>query len=90
MTEVNTALADGHFRKDGQMIPTLQFPRTLVHEMMENTIGVDTVDYGSPMRSTCTPDIVPFKLLKVKIMKEATTKRQKKSNRNIKNREPMD
>ena len=51
-TEVNTALPDGHFRKGGKLIPSLQFPRKLAHEMMKNTIGMDTVDYGRPRRST--------------------------------------
>ena len=66
VTKVNTALADGHFCKGGQLIPTLQFRRKLTHEMMENTIGVDTMDYGRPRRSTCNPAIVPCTLLKVK------------------------
>ena len=60
------ALADGHFRKGGQLIPTLQFRRKLAHEMIENIIGVDTVDSGNPRSSTCTPDIVACTLLKVK------------------------
>ena len=42
VTEVNTALADGNFRTGGQLIPILQFRRKLVHEIMDNTIGVDT------------------------------------------------
>ena len=33
---------------------------------MENTIGVDNVDSGSPRRSTCTPAIVACTLMKVK------------------------
>ena len=65
-TEVNTALADGHFRKGGQLIPTLQFHRKLTHEMIKNNIGVDTVDSGRPSRSTCTLAIVPCTLIKVK------------------------
>ena len=52
VTEVNMALADGHFRKGGRLIPTLQFQRKLAHEMMENTIGVETVDYWKSKRST--------------------------------------
>ena len=48
------------------MIPNLQFRRKLVHEMMDNTIGVDTVDSGRPRRLTCTPSIVACTLLKVK------------------------
>ena len=38
-------------------------------------------------RSTCTPDIFPCTLQKVKIMKVPTIERQKNSNRNIKNRD---
>ena len=34
VTEVNMALADGHFCKGGKFIPTLQFRRKLAHEMM--------------------------------------------------------
>ena len=34
VTEVNTALADGHFRQDGKLVPTLQFRSNLAHEMM--------------------------------------------------------
>ena len=46
VTEVNTALSDGHFHKGGKFITTLQFRSKLTHEMMEKTIGVDTLDYG--------------------------------------------
>ena len=66
VTEVNTALADGHLRKGGKLIPTLQFRRTLVNEMMENKIGGYTVDYGGPRRSTCTSSIVSCTLMKDK------------------------
>ena len=92
VTEVNTTLAYGHFRKGGQLIPTLQFHRKLAHEMMKNIIGMDTVDYGSLRRSTRTLAIVPCTLLKVKITKGATIERQKNSknsNRNIKNRDAL-
>ena len=34
VTEVNRALADGHFRKGRKLIPTLQLRRKLSHEMM--------------------------------------------------------
>ena len=64
--EVNTALAYGHFRKGGRLIPNLQLRSKVVHEMMINTMGVETVDYGSPRGSTCTPAIVAYTLLKVK------------------------
>ena len=66
VTEVNTELADGHFRKGGRFIPTFQLRRKILHEMMENTIGVDTVNFGRPRRSTCTAAIVSCTLLKVK------------------------
>ena len=58
--------------------------------MMENTLGVDTVDYGRPGRSACTPAIVPFTLLKLKNIEESYERKAKKiknSNRNIKNRD---
>ena len=90
MTVVNTALADGHFRKGRQLISTLQFRRKIVHEMMENTIGVDTVDSGRMRRSTCTPAIVPCTLLKFRDHEggyDREAKKIKKSNRNIKNRD---
>ena len=66
VTEVNTALSDGHFRKGGKLIPTFKFWMKLAHEMMGNTIGVDTLDSGRPRRSICTPAIVTCTLLKVK------------------------
>ena len=90
VTEVNTALADGHFRKGGKLIPTLQFRRKLTHEMMENNIGGDTVDSGRPRRTTRTPFIVACTILKVKKHEgsyDRKAKKSKKSNRNIKNRD---
>ena len=57
---------------------------------MENTIGVNTVYYGSPRRSTCTADIVYCTLLKVKKNEgsyDRKAKNSKKSNMNIKNRD---
>ena len=77
VTEVNTALADGHFRKDGKLIPNFQFRRKLEHEMMENTIGVDTVDYEMPKRSTWTSAIALCKLQKFKNNEGSYDKRQK-------------
>ena len=71
-------------------ITTLQFHRKLAHEMMVNKIGVDTVDSWRLRRSTCTPDIVPCKLLKVEKHEGSyniKAKNSKKSNRNIKNRD---
>ena len=79
---MNTALADAHFRKGGPLIPTLQFRRKLVHEIMDNTIGVDTADFGRPRRSTCTPAIVPCNILKVK--KHEGSYDGKEKNQNVK------
>ena len=76
---MNTALADGHFRKGRKLIPTFQFRKKLAHEMMDNTIAVDTVDSGRMRRSTFTPDIVPFKLLKVKNHEGTYEKKGQKS-----------
>ena len=90
MTEVNTALADGHFRKGGRLIPNLQFRRKLAHEMTENTIRVENVDSGIPRRSICTPAIVSYTLLKAKNHEgsyDMKAKKSKHSNRNIKNRD---
>ena len=77
MTEVNTSLADGHFHKGGQLIPTLQFRRKLAHEMMDTTIGADTLDSGRPIRSSRTLAIVTCNLLKVKKHEGSYKKRQK-------------
>ena len=72
------AMADGHFRKGRKLIPTFQFRRKLAHEIIYNTIGVDTVDSGRLRRSTCTPDIAPCKLLKVKNHEGTYEKKGKK------------
>ena len=77
MTEVNTALTDGHFCKGRKLIPTLQFRRKLAHGKMEKTIGVDTVDYGIPRVSTCTTSIVTCKLQNIKKHEGIYDKRQK-------------
>ena len=90
MTEVNTAVADGHFRKGMQLIPNLQFRREIAHEIMDNTFGLDTVDSRSPRGSTCTPYTVVYTLLKVKNHEGSynrKAKKFKKSNRNIKKRD---
>ena len=79
VTEVNTALAYGHFCKGGKLIPTLQFRRKLVHEMMESTIGVETLDYGRLKRSRYTPTIVPCKFHKVKNHEGSYKKKAKKT-----------
>ena len=89
VTEVNTALADGHFCKGDKLVPTLQFHKKLAHEMMDSTIGLNTVNSRRPRRSTYTPDIVPCKLQKVEKHEGSCNKKAKKpkkSNRNIKNR----
>ena len=59
-----------------------------MHEMMNNTIGVGTTDSGKPRRSTCTPEILPCKVQKVKKREgsyDRKAKNPKKSYRNIKN-----
>ena len=88
MTDVNTELEDGHFCKGEKLIPTIQFRKKLTNEMMDNTIGVDTVDYGIPSRSTYTPAIVPYKFQKVKNHEGIYNKKAKNpktSSKNIKN-----
>ena len=58
--------------------------------MMENNLGGDTVDYGRPRSTTCTPYIVACTLIKVKKHEgsyDKKAKNSKKSNRNIKNRD---
>ena len=85
---MNTELSDGHINKGRKLIPNLQFCRKLAHEVMDNTIRVDTVDYGKPRRSTFTPDLVPCKLQKIKNHEGSygkKAKRSKMSSRNIKN-----
>ena len=87
---MNTALADGHFRICGKLIPTLQLRRKLAHEMVKNKIWGDTVGSGRPRRSTLTPSIVAYTLLKVKKHEgsyDRKAKKLKKSNRNTKNRD---
>ena len=79
VTEVNMRLADGHFCKCGQLIPTLQFLRKLAHQMMENTIEVETVDSERPRRSTYTTDIVLCKLLNIKNHEGSYDKKAKKN-----------
>ena len=74
---MNTALADGHFRKGETLIPTLQFRRKLAHEMMDNNLRGDIVDYGRPIRSACTPSIVAFTLIKVKKHEGSNDKKEK-------------
>ena len=56
--------------------------------MMENIIGVNTVDSGSPKSSKCTPDIVLCELQKNKKHEGIYNKKAeqfKKSSRNITN-----
>ena len=58
MTEVNTALASGHFQNGGNIMLNLDFWGQLEIHCMENTIGTDTGDVGSPMRDYRIPQIV--------------------------------
>ena len=87
---MNTKLADGNFPKGGKLIPTLQFLRKIAHEMMDKTIGLENVDYGSPRRSTCNRAIVACTLMKVKKQEgsyDRKAKKSKNSNSNIKKRD---
>ena len=63
--EVSTALAPGHFQSHGIIMPTLSFQSQLVINCMENTIGTDTGDIGSPMQSCRSSQIVEHNLEKV-------------------------
>ena len=76
---MNTELLDGHINKGRKLIPNLQFCRKLAHEVMDNTIRVDTLDYGKPRRSTFTPDLVPCKLQKIKNHEGSYDKKAKRS-----------
>ena len=46
LSEVNIALASGHFQNDGVVQPSLYFWRALTIECLENTIGVELGDNG--------------------------------------------
>ena len=65
VTEVNTALASGHFQNGGDIMPTLDFWRQLVIKCMEDTIGTDPGDIGRPMWACIRPKIVEFHMEKV-------------------------
>ena len=77
VTEMHIALVDGHFCKGGKLIPTFQLCRKLAHEIVENTIGVNTLDSEIPRRSTCKPYIVPWSLQKFNNHEGSYDKRQK-------------
>ena len=66
VSEMNTALANGHFRKGGKLIPTFQFRRKISNEMIENSIGIEIVNSGRPRRSTRPTSIVTYNIQKVK------------------------
>ena len=53
MMEVNTALASGHFKNSGNIIPTFVFGRQLALQCMVNNIITDPGDIGMPIR-VCT------------------------------------
>ena len=65
MTEVNTALASGHFQNGVDIMPTLAFRRQLAIQCMENAIGTEPGDIGRPVRACRRPQIVECKLEKV-------------------------
>ena len=61
VTEVNTALASGHFQNGGNIMLTLDFWRQLVLQCMENTIGTDPGSVGRPIRACRRAQIVEYK-----------------------------
>ena len=66
MSEVNTALASGHFQNDWVVEPSLYFWRVLAIECLENTIGVELRDNGRPVRTSKIPIYVPCEQIVVK------------------------
>ena len=58
VTEVNTALASGHFQNGGNIMPNLAFLIQLALHCMENTIGTYPDDIGSPMGACRRPQIM--------------------------------
>jgi hypothetical protein len=66
VSEVNAALADGHFRRNGIPLPSLEFRKALAKEMLENTVGINVDDTGLPRRSTRAPIRVPCAPVKQK------------------------
>ena len=66
MSEVNTALASGHFLNDGVVQPSLDFWRSLAIECLENTIGFELGDNGQPQKTSKIPIYVPCEKITVK------------------------
>ena len=65
MTEVNTALASGHFQNGVDIMPTLAFRRQLEIHCMKNNIVTEPDDIVRPIRAFRGPQIVECKLKKV-------------------------
>ena len=66
VSEVNTALASGHFQNYGVVQPILDFCRALAIECLENTIGVEFGDNVKPKRDCKIPVYVPSDKIAVK------------------------
>ena len=62
---LNTALAEGHMQKGGEVTPTLEFRRALAQECLENKIGVEEGVAGRPRRSCTVPTSIACKLVTV-------------------------
>ena len=58
MTEVNTALASGHFQNGGDIMPTLAFQSHLAMQCMGNTIGKGPGGIGRILWACRRPKIV--------------------------------
>ena len=65
MTEVNTALASGHFQNGGNIMTTLDFWSQLVIQYMINTNGTDPSYIGRPIFYYKRPHIVVCQIKKV-------------------------
>ena len=66
MSEVNTALASGHFQNDGVLQPGLDFWRSLAIECLDNTSGVELVENGISKRTYKIPIYFPYEIIIVK------------------------
>ena len=66
LSEVNTALASGHFQNYGVVQLSLDFLRYLEIKCLENTIGVELGENGRPNRTYKLPTYVPCEKITVK------------------------
>ena len=66
VTELNTALASGHFQNDGVVKPSLDFWRALLIYCLDNTIGFELWDNVQPNRTYKIPIYFPCERITVK------------------------